>query len=117
MPARRAVRCRSPCWPCWNIFRPRNTRIWRAGCARFLKPGGRLIITVPAAAVDHILAVLKFLRLIDGMSLEEHHGYDVRQTPEIFSVGSTSELLCAQKRFQLGLNNLFVFERQLGQRI
>jgi hypothetical protein len=59
--------------------------------------------------VDWILAVLKFLRLIDGMSLEEHHGYQVKQTTAIFSAKSFR--LLRRKRFQLGLNNLFVFER------
>ncbi len=81
----------------------------RQGCLRFLKPGGRLIITVPSPLVDHILKVLKALRLIDGMSLEEHYGYQVEQTAGIFPPPSF-RLLC-RKHFQLGLNNLFVFER------
>jgi|SRR5581483_347020 2-polyprenyl-3-methyl-5-hydroxy-6-metoxy-1,4-benzoquinol methylase len=79
------------------------------GCLEFLKPRGLVIITVPSAAVDHVLAVLKFLRLIDGMSLEEHHGYDVSQTTSIFS-GEYFRLV-KHRTFQLGLNNLFVFER------
>jgi hypothetical protein len=53
---------------------------------------------------------LKFLKLIDGMSLEEHHGYEVNQTAKIFP----AEYFRLLKRttFQLGLNNLFVFERR-----
>jgi len=85
----------------------------RDGCRRFLKPGGRLILTVPSPAVDRILAALKFLRLIDGMSLEEHHGYRVDQTTDIFPPPAF-RLLC-RRRFQLGLNNLFVFERVNGR--
>lgn len=85
----------------------------QGGCIKFLKPGGRLIITIPSIAVDWILAVLKFLRLIDGMSLEEHHGYPVEQTTAIFPAKYFR--LLHRKRFQLGLNNLFVFERVGGE--
>ena len=79
-----------------------------ANCAKFLKPKGKVIITVPSAMVDRILVVLKGLRLIDGMSLEEHHGYDTSRTEAVFS--SHFRLIC-HRRFQLGLNNLFVFEK------
>jgi len=80
------------------------------GCTRFLKPGGHLIITVPSPLVDHILKVLKALCLVDGMSLEEHHGYRVEQTTRIFAPPAF-RLVC-HKHFQLGLNNLFVFQRE-----
>ncbi len=79
------------------------------GCAAFLKPGGRMIITVPSALVDQILKVLTALRLVHGMALEEHHGYDVGQTARIFCAPNFR--LIRHVRFQLGLNNLFVFER------
>jgi 2-polyprenyl-3-methyl-5-hydroxy-6-metoxy-1,4-benzoquinol methylase len=79
------------------------------GCVRYLKPGGFIIITVPSPFVDYILAALRSARLIDGMSLEEHHGYDVRETTQIFALPEFQ--LVRQKKFQLGLNNLFVFQR------
>jgi SAM-dependent methyltransferase len=79
------------------------------GCARFLKVGGRLIITVPSPAADHILKVLVRLRLVHGMSLGEHHGYEVEQTVRVFA--SPAFRLVWRRSFQLGLNNLFVFER------
>ena len=79
------------------------------GCRRLLKPGGKVIITVPSPRVDQILAVLKKLRLVHGMSLEEHHGYEVRQTTEIFCPPHF-RLVC-RRTFQVGLNNLGVFER------
>ena len=82
-------------------------------CAVHLKPGGSLIVTVPAAAVDYLLAALKWLRLIDGMSLEQHHGFDARSTPKIFEPGGFE--LIVDKRFQLGFNNLFVFRRSAAQ--
>jgi 2-polyprenyl-3-methyl-5-hydroxy-6-metoxy-1,4-benzoquinol methylase len=76
-------------------------------CYRALKPKGKVIITVPSAKTDILLSVLKTLHLIDGQSLEEHHGYNVSETPQIFS----SLKMVLQKRFQLGFNNFFVFEK------
>ncbi|MCF7689591.1 MAG: class I SAM-dependent methyltransferase [Cephaloticoccus sp.] len=78
-------------------------------CNDLLRPGGRVIITVPALAVDHILAGLKLLRLIDGMSLEEHHGFEPCDTERIFAAPRFR--LLRHERFQLGLNHLFVFEK------
>src|SRR5262249_43805323 len=40
-------------------------------CRRLLRPGGRVIGTVPAPIVDAIVDLLRRLRLADGMSLEE----------------------------------------------
>ncbi len=93
-------------------FPPVQYEDLRSGCAKFLKPGGRLIITVPSPSVDHILTVLKFFRLIDGMSLEEHHGFDVSGTTAIFPPENFR--LLRHGTFQLGLNHLFVFERVTG---
>lgn len=78
-------------------------------CAESLNPNGHLIITVPSKLVDPILEVLVRLRLVKGMSLEEHHRYEVSSTPTIFSVAGLR--LVKAKRFQFGLNNLFVFQK------
>src|SRR5438876_10994045 len=90
-------------------FPPSEYDELRQGCVRFLKPGGFLIVTVPSAFTDRILTALKFFRVINGMSLAEHYGYEVKQTATIFPVGNFR--LVKRKKFQLGLNNLFVFER------
>jgi 2-polyprenyl-3-methyl-5-hydroxy-6-metoxy-1,4-benzoquinol methylase len=80
-------------------------------CAAHLKPGGYLLITVPSALVDRILDLLRWVGLIDGMALEEHHGFSPGQTPAIFA--ATDLELVKRQRFQLGLNNLFVFRRRM----
>jgi 2-polyprenyl-3-methyl-5-hydroxy-6-metoxy-1,4-benzoquinol methylase len=78
-------------------------------CVRFLKQDGILIITTPSPMVDKLLNVVIGLKLADGMSLEEHYGFDVRQVPNIFAFGNLK--LVVHRRFQLGLNNLFVFQK------
>lgn len=90
-------------------FPPAAYASLQTGCRQLLRPGGKLLITVPSPQVDHILAVMKFFRLVDGMSLEEHHGYEVNQTVTIFPPPAFR--LERRAAFQLGLNNLFVFAR------
>jgi len=80
-----------------------------ADCARLLEANGLLLVTVPSPRVDQILGVLKCLHLIDGMSLEEHYGFDPRQTPDVFSVPGLT--LVKSATFQCGLNHLFVFKK------
>ncbi|GGG48662.1 class I SAM-dependent methyltransferase [Bizionia arctica] len=78
------------------------------GFYNLLKPKGRVIITVPSPQVDFILEVLLKLKLIDGMSLEEHYGFKPSDTEKLFSKGFK---LIEKRKFQLGLNNLYVFEK------
>jgi SAM-dependent methyltransferase len=80
-------------------------------CFRLLRPGGRVIVTVPSGLVDTIIHFLCTLRLADGMSLEEHHGYDPRTTPAVF--GRSGFILEHHRRFQFGLNHLFVLQKPL----
>jgi SAM-dependent methyltransferase len=89
---------------------PKLQPVLAAECARYLKPGGHLIITVPSPFVDYILAALRFFRLIHGMALEQHYGYDPRQTASLFAVGGLA--LIRARRFQLGLNHFFVFKKR-----
>ncbi|MCS7079566.1 MAG: class I SAM-dependent methyltransferase [Chloracidobacterium sp.] len=79
-------------------------------CAAVLRPGGRLLITVPHPFVDRILDVLMALRLLDGMETDAHHGFDVARTREIFE--SAGFELTVHRRFQLGLNNFFAFRKR-----
>ena len=80
-----------------------------AECERILAPGGRLVLTVPHPTVDLVLDSLMFLRLADGMAAEEHHGFDVERTRSLFETAKLP--LHRERRFQLGLNRLYVFEK------
>jgi 2-polyprenyl-3-methyl-5-hydroxy-6-metoxy-1,4-benzoquinol methylase len=77
--------------------------------SRLLSPGGLVVITVPSLFVDKILSVLLRIGIVDGMSLEEHHGFSPDELPGIF--GPEGFKLKRKQKFQIGLNNLYVFER------
>lgn len=89
---------------------PDQHRSFADACARVLRPGGRVIVTVPSPLVDRILDVLIMLRLIDGMHADEHHGFLPADAVGIFA-GEHFELVL-HRTFQLRLNNLYVFRRR-----
>ncbi|MHB8580429.1 MAG: methyltransferase domain-containing protein [Ignavibacteriaceae bacterium] len=72
-----------------------------------LKEGGMVVLTIPDPIVDKILAMLNFIKLIDGMSLEQHDGFDINEMSKYFSEHKFKKVI--HKKFQLGLNNLFIF--------
>jgi len=88
---------------------PDRQRDFIDGCIQHLKTGGRVILTVPDTQVDRILNVLIRLKVVDGMSLEEHHGFQPEETPKLFEQAGFKLEYAA--KFQLGLNNLFVFQK------
>lgn len=74
-----------------------------------LAPGGEVVLTVPAPAVDRLLDVMIGIRMIDGMEADLHHGFRIEEVEPRFSrAGLTLEV---HQRFQLGLNHLFVFRK------
>lgn len=91
-----------------TIEHMKNTEELAKESRRLLRTGGKIVITVPSSLVDHILNLLKIFHLVDGMSLEEHHGFDVNELPAIFE--NEGFTLRVRQKFQFCLNNLFVFE-------
>lgn len=78
-------------------------------CYTYLRPSGRIIITAPHPIVDRILDALQLFRLINGLSLEQHYGFDPHCLPDVFKQAK----LIKKLRWELGLNYLFVFEKPL----
>lgn len=85
---------------------------WAKILAQLIVPDGVLVVTVPAPSVDFILHVLIRLHLIAGIEAHQHHGFRPSDLDTIF----TAPLWRRRKhrRFQLGLNHLYVFERTLS---
>ena len=83
---------------------------WREACEALLEPGGRLIATVPSPRVDDILHLFGRLRLVEGIAAHEHHGFDPEDLPPILSSGGLA--VSEHRRFELGLNHLFVFTKR-----
>jgi 2-polyprenyl-3-methyl-5-hydroxy-6-metoxy-1,4-benzoquinol methylase len=77
-----------------------------------LKPGGHLVITVPSTLVDPIVDTLVKLRLMRAVGIEQHWGFDPTTTPEVFAPGGL--VVAKARRFQLGLNNLYVLRKDAG---
>ncbi len=79
-----------------------------ASCRRLLKPGGRVVMTVPSKQVDTILDVLEKVKLVQDDSIHQHYGFDAKKDTEpLFQRGGF--VTQHRKAFQLGLNNLFCF--------
>ena len=76
-------------------------------CWNYLMPNGILIITVPHPRVDKILEVLKRFRIIHGLALEEHYGFNPEKLHQIFGRWH----LLKKEQWELGCNYLFVFSK------
>lgn len=78
-------------------------------CNRLLNTNGRVICTVPSPKVDSLIQLGKRLRILDGIHEDEHYGFEPSHTVSLFvDRGFT---LHAARRFQLGLNYVFVFTK------
>lgn len=79
------------------------------GIHKHLKKGGLAILTIPSPLVDYIIGILKFFRLLDGMEDGQHYGFKPQQAIPLFELNGFK--LHRHRRFQLGLNHLFVFTK------
>jgi len=76
-------------------------------CRTLVKSKGRVVLSIPAPVVDHIIAALQLARVLRGMEAEQHWGFDPKATIPLFvSHGFAPQV---HRRFQMGLNHLFVF--------
>ena len=82
-------------------------------CWALLRDSGRVVCTVPSPKVDTLIHLGKHLSILDGMQEQEHYGFEPSQTVQLFvDRGFT---LRRARRFQFGLNNLFVFAKVSSQ--
>ena len=88
---------------------PSSLVAWRDACERHLATDGVVVATVPSPRVDDMLELLGRMHLIAGMAVHEHHGFDPSDVPRLFSTGAME--LEVEERFELGMNNLFVFRK------
>jgi len=78
-------------------------------CRSLLKINGLILITVPSKKVDLILRILKKIKLVEAETLYQHYGFDVNTVEALFNTSHFK--LLVKRKFQLGLNNLFVFKK------
>jgi SAM-dependent methyltransferase len=78
--------------------------------AKILKPKGLLLMTIPSPLVDVILIILRKFRLVHAETLHEHHGFKPGDMKKIIS--SNDFELLHHNKFELGLNNFFVFRNK-----
>ena len=84
-------------------------RLIAAESFRVCRRNGLVLLTVPSSAVDTVLTILKKVKLIDGMSTEEHERFNASETVDTFE--EVGFHLKRWSRFQLGFNNLFIFQK------
>jgi SAM-dependent methyltransferase len=90
---------------------PDAQRALATSCVSLLRPRGRIVCTVPSPKVDSLIHLGQRLRILEGMAEHEHFGFVPADTVELFT--NCGFALRRAQRFQLGLNNLFIFATRL----
>jgi 2-polyprenyl-3-methyl-5-hydroxy-6-metoxy-1,4-benzoquinol methylase len=80
-----------------------------ANLHRYVKVDGSILISMPDPMVDSILKLLIYIGIADGMSHEQHHESTVQSMVEMLK--KEEFFLMYHEKFQLGLNNFFVFRK------
>jgi 2-polyprenyl-3-methyl-5-hydroxy-6-metoxy-1,4-benzoquinol methylase len=74
-----------------------------------VEPSGRMLLTIPHPFVDKIVAAGISLHLLAGADFDSHHGLKPLAASNI--IDASGWVLKSWKKFQLGLNNEFLFIR------
>ncbi len=77
--------------------------------AELIEPNGRILVTIPHPMVDQIVHLGIALKLLSGVSIDDHHGLDPRTARNL--IENEGWRLEHWKRFQFGLNNEMLFTR------
>ena len=87
-----------------------NTTEIIAECYRILKPGGRLIITIPTNYSQPILLKLAYFGLISKEEIFDHkHYFRKAEIDQLMQQNKFKKIV--SRSYNLGLNALFVFEK------
>lgn len=87
---------------------PDDIRAAGRAISQRLRPGGVLIATVPSPKVDAILHLLIRVGLLSGQESHQHWGFSPKDLEKHLEGYLRLKL---RRRFQFGLNNIFVFEK------
>ncbi len=88
---------------------PRAQSHLATACLSLLNPRGRLVCTVPSPKVDALIHLGQRVGILEGMAAHEHYGFEPGDTVGLFT--ERGFVMRLHRRFQLGLNHLFVFAR------
>jgi SAM-dependent methyltransferase len=86
---------------------PDAQRELASACRMLVRDRGRIVCTVPSPKVDSLIHLGQRLGVLDGIEAHEHYGFVPAHTVPLFT--NAGFVLRRARRFQLGLNNLFVF--------
>ena len=77
--------------------------------AELIEPNGRILLTIPHPMVDHIVHLGMALKLLSGVSIDDHHGLNPHTAKDL--IEKEGWHLEHWTRFQIGLNNEMLFFR------